>query len=151
MTDIKSPEERSYNMARIRSRDTKPEEYIRKTIYALGYRYRKNYSKIFGHPDIWMPKYNVAVFVNGCFWHRHRGCKYAYIPKSRVEFWKSKFDRNIERDKTVKTTLESQGVRMLIIWECTVKKMTKSNELKNDVMDRIESFIESSCDYLEIK
>ncbi|MBP3802431.1 MAG: DNA mismatch endonuclease Vsr [Oribacterium sp.] len=150
MADIKSSDERSRNMARIRSRDTKPEEYIRKKIYALGYRYRKNYSKIFGHPDVWMPKYNVAVFVNGCFWHRHKDCKYAYVPKSRVEFWKSKFDRNIERDKTVKMTLESQGIRVLVIWECTVKKMTKSNELKIDVLDKIEKFIESYSGYLEL-
>lgn len=82
MTDIKSPEERSRNMAAIRSKDTKPEVYLRKLLFAQGYRYRKNYKKIPGHPDIYLPKYRTAIFVHGCFWHRHQGCKYAYMPKA---------------------------------------------------------------------
>ena len=88
MTDIKSPEERSRNMAAIRSKDTKPEVYLRKLLFAQGYRYRKNYKKIPGHPDIYLPKYRTAIFVHGCFWHRHQGCKYAYMPYSNIEFWK---------------------------------------------------------------
>ena len=77
---------------------------------------------------MWLPKYSTALFVNGCFWHRHKGCKYAYMPKSRVEFWTEKFCRNIERDKKVRKQLSEQKIRILIIWECTIKKMTKSEE-----------------------
>ena len=110
MADIKIPEERSCNMARIRSKDTKPEEYIRKKLYAMGYRYRKNSNAVFGHPDIWMPKYNVAIFVNGCYWHRHDNCRYAYIPKSRIDFWKNKFNRNVMRDFEQTCTYRSAAV-----------------------------------------
>ena len=82
--DIKSPEERSKNMSAIRSRDTKPEVYFRKLLFAQGYRYRLNAKTVPGHPDIYLKKYNTAIFVHGCFWHRHPGCKYTYMPKSRV-------------------------------------------------------------------
>ena len=141
MADIKSPEERSRNMAKIRSRDTKPEEYIRKLLFSQGYRYRKNVSNLPGHPDAWMAKYNTAVFVHGCFWHRHEGCKYAYTPKSRVEFWTDKFRKNIERDRTVREQLDERKIRSLIIWECTVKKMMKSEEERQRVLDRIALFL----------
>ena len=141
MADIKSPEERSRNMAKIRSRDTKPEEYIRKLLFSQGYRYRKNVSNLPGHPDAWMAKYNTAVFVHGCFWHRHEGCEYAYTPKSRVEFWTDKFRKNIERDRTVREQLDERKIRSLIIWECTVKKMMKSEEERQRVLDRIALFL----------
>ena len=148
MADIKSSEERSRNMAKIQSKDTKPEVYIRKKIYALGYRYRKNTSAVFGHPDVWISRYHVAVFVNGCFWHRHAGCKYAYTPKSRIEFWADKFKRNMERDKKVREQLEEQGIRMLVIWECTVKKMIRSEDVQNEMLCKICEFIRSEEDYL---
>ena len=86
MADIKTPEERSRNMARIRSKDTKPEIYIRKKLFERGYRYRKNAVNVYGRPDIWLSGYNAAIFVHGCYWHRHNDCKYAYVPKSRVDF-----------------------------------------------------------------
>ena len=89
--DIKSPEERSKNMAAIHSKNTKPEIYLRKLMFARGYRYSVNSKSVPGHPDIYMKKYNTAIFVHGCFWHRHEGCKYAYVPKSRIEFWQKKF------------------------------------------------------------
>lgn len=143
MADIKSPEERSRNMAKIRSRDTKPEEYVRKLLFGQGYRYRKNVSNVPGHPDAWMAKHNAAVFVHGCFWHRHEGCKYAYTPKSRVEFWTDKFQKNIERDNAVREQLTERKIRSLIIWECTVKKMMKSEEEKQRVLDRIALFLVS--------
>lgn len=85
--DIKTPEERSKNMAAIHSRNTKPEIWFRKQLFARGYRYRLNTNRIQGHPDIYLRKYNTAIFIHGCFWQRHQGCKYAYMPKSRVEFW----------------------------------------------------------------
>ena len=143
MADIKSPEERSWNMAKIRSRDTKPEEYVRKLLFSQGYRYRKNVSSVPGHPDAWLAKYNTAVFVHGCFWHRHEGCKYAYTPKSRVEFWSDKFQTNIDRDNAVREQLADRKIRSLIIWECTVKKMMKSEEEKQRVLDRIALFLVS--------
>lgn len=150
MADIKSPEERSRNMAKIRSRDTKPEEYVRKLLFSQGYRYRKNAKGIPGHPDAWLRKYNTALFVNGCFWHRHDGCKYAYMPKSRVEFWAEKFSRNTERDAAVKTELADSNIRQLIIWECTVKRMIHSAEIKKEVLDRVSEFLRSNTTYLEL-
>ena len=150
MADIKSPEERSKNMAKIRSRDTKPEEYIRKKLFSLGYRYRKNVNTVVGHPDIWLAKYNTAIFVNGCFWHRHQGCKYAYTPKSRVKFWEEKFQKNIERDSMVRDQLASEGIKQLVIWECTVKKMIKDSCVEEEVLARIGSFFRSKLMFLEI-
>ena len=88
--DIKSPEERSKNMAAIRSKNTGPEMYFRKILFARGYRYSLNSDKIYGHPDIYLRKYNTAIFINGCFWHRHSGCKFAYMPKSRQDFWEKR-------------------------------------------------------------
>ena len=126
MADIKTPEARSLYMSKIRSRDTKPEVWLRKQLFSRGYRYRKNVSHIPGHPDLWMPKYNTAIFVHGCFWHRHNGCKYAYHPKSRTEFWLKKFTANVKRDSDVRKELEGSGIKQLVIWECTVKKMQKN-------------------------
>ncbi len=128
-------------MSAIKSRDTKPEVYLRKLLYYKGFRYRKNYSGVFGHPDIYLPKYKVAIFVHGCYWHRHNGCRYAYMPKSRVDFWHNKFEDNVRRDKLVKESLESQGIRYLVVWECTVKKMQKSNDFEKIELDKIYEFI----------
>ena len=150
MADIKSPEARSRNMAKIRSKDTKPEEFIRKELFRRGYRYRKNTNTVFGHPDAWLPKYGTAVFINGCFWHRHCGCKYAYMPKSRVDFWTEKFKKNIERDRVVKDELKQTGIKMLIVWECTIRQMMKSESRKNDVMKEIESFFRNEDLFFEI-
>ena len=143
MADIKSPEQRSLNMSKIRSKNTKPEEYIRKLLFNHGYRYRKNVKNVPGHPDAWLAKYNVALFVNGCFWHRHPGCKYAYTPKSRVEFWNRKFENNIARDKVVRDQLQEQGIRSLVIWECTVKQMCKSRDQENHFLSAISRFLQS--------
>ena len=149
MADIKSPEERSQNMSKIRSRDTKPEVWLRKKLFERGYRYRKNVNNVPGHPDIWLAKYDTAVFVHGCFWHRHEGCKYAYMPKSRVEFWTQKFRKNIERDKVVRVELADVGVRMLIVWECTVKRMMKDEETDAEVLREIDAFLLSDEGYME--
>lgn len=150
MADIKSPEERSLNMAKIRSKDTKPEVWLRKQLFERGYRYRKNVNNVPGHPDLWLAKYDTAVFVHGCFWHRHENCKYAYMPKSRVEFWSEKFRRNQERDKVVKEELEKVGVKMLVVWECTVKRMMKETEVSSDMMRMIEAFLLSEVVYQEL-
>lgn len=150
MTDIKSPEERSKNMSKIRSKGTAPEEYVRKKLFARGYRYRKNVRTVPGHPDAWLPKYNVALFINGCFWHRHKDCKYAYMPKSRVEFWTEKFHRNVERDEEVHKQLSDQKIRILTIWECTVKKMMRSEDYEKKLMDEIEAFLHSNTEHSDL-
>ena len=150
MADIKSPEERSRNMSRIKSKGTKPEEYIRKLLFSRGFRYRKNVRDIPGCPDAWLAKYNTALFVHGCFWHRHNGCKLAYMPKSHVDFWETKFIRNVERDKIVMANLKKEHIRCLIIWECTVKNMLKSNEKRDNVLNTIIEFLTSGVDSAEL-
>lgn len=139
--DIKSPSERSKNMAAIHSRNTKPEVYLRKLLFARGYRYGLNSKTVPGHPDIYLKKYNTAIFVNGCFWHRHEGCKYAYMPKSRVEFWQKKFESNIKRDLKVKQELTDMKVKQLVVWECTIKKMQKDKEFEDEMVRKIEEIL----------
>ena len=148
--DIKSPEERSKNMAAIHSKNTKPEIYLRKLLFARGYRYGVNSKSVPGHPDIYMKKYNTAVFVHGCFWHRHEGCKYAYMPKSRVEFWLKKFEANVKRDELVRKELASKKIKVLIVWECTIKRMKKDKKTEEEVISLIEKFLLSSQFELEI-
>lgn len=150
MADIKSPEERSQNMSAIKSKNTKPEIFLRKLLFANGYRYRIHPNTIPGHPDLWLKKYNTAIFVNGCFWHRHQGCKYAYTPKTRIDFWNRKFDQNIKRDQTVKKELLDGGIRCLIIWECAIEKSRKKNGSSQLLIDEIEVFLHSDELYLEI-
>ncbi len=148
--DIKSPEERSRNMAAIRSKDTRPEIYFRKLLFAHGYRYSLNSKKIPGHPDIYLRKYNTAIFIHGCFWHRHSGCKYAYMPKSRVEFWQKKFEANVKRDYIVRMELQDKGIKCLIVWECTVKRMKRNQEDCEKYLKIAERFLESNQALLEI-
>lgn len=148
--DIKSTEERSRNMAAIRSKDTKPEVYFRKLLFALGYRYSLNTRKVAGHPDIYLRKYNTAVFVHGCFWHRHPGCKYAYTPKSRVEFWQKKFDANVRRDGVVEAQLQGSGIKQMIVWECTIKRMSKDREAYERYMKMVEAFLKNGEGRLEL-
>ncbi len=148
--DIKTPEERSKNMAAIHSRDTKPEAYFRKQLFARGYRYRIASDKIPGHPDIYLRKYNTAIFINGCFWHRHPGCKYAYTPKSNVDFWMKKFDDNVKRDAEIRSELEEKHIKCLIVWECTVKKMMKDSVICDREIEITENFLNNSELCLEI-
>ena len=148
--DIKSPEERSRNMAAIRSKDTRPEIYFRKLLFAQGYRYSLNSKKIPGHPDIYLRKYNTAIFIHGCFWHRHSGCKYAYMPKSRVEFWQKKFKANVKRDYIVRMELQDKGIKCLVVWECTVKKMKRNSVNCEKYLKETEDFLENVEMFLEI-
>ena len=150
MADIKSPEARSQNMSKIRSKDTKPEVWLRKKLFERGFRYRKNVNNVVGHPDLWLSKYNTAIFIHGCFWHRHKNCKYAYTPKSRVEFWLEKFRKNSERDAVVRDELTGCGIKMLIVWECTVKQIMKNKESAEDVLDEIVDFLRSDNKYKEL-
>lgn len=139
--DIVTPEQRSKNMAAIHSNNTKPEVYFRKLLFAKGYRYSLNSKAVPGHPDIYLRKYNTAIFVHGCFWHRHEGCKCAYMPKSRVEFWQKKFEANQKRDQVVREELCSGGVKYLVVWECTIKEMIKNKDIEEQVIKNVEKFI----------
>jgi DNA mismatch endonuclease, patch repair protein len=125
MTDQLTKERRSWNMSRIRSKDTKPEKAVRSLLHGMGYRFRLHRKNLPGKPDIVMPKYRRIIFVHGCYWHRHPGCKFAYSPKSRVKFWTQKFRENVERDKINQQTLRELGWRVTIIWECEVNNLSK--------------------------
>lgn len=122
MADKHSKETRSYNMSRIRSTGTKPEELVRKYLFSQGFRYRKNDARLPGKPDIVLPKYKTVVFVNGCFWHKHEGCKYFVWPKNNADFWKKKIESNVTRDIKTYQLLYDLGWRVLTIWECELKK-----------------------------
>ncbi len=129
MTDIVSPERRSAIMSRIRSKDTKPELRVRKTAHAMGLRFRLHRKDLPGTPDLVFPKWRTVVFVHGCFWHRHPGCRKAYEPKSRVDFWKKKFAANVERDERTRKALEKAGWKVVVIWECETEKMDRLGEI----------------------
>ena len=148
--DIKSPEERSRNMAAIRSKDNRPEIYFRKLLFAQGYRYSLNSKKIPGHPDIYLRKYNTAIFIHGCFWHRHSGCKYAYMPKSRVEFWQKKFKANVKRDYIVRMELRDKGIKCLIVWHCTVRRIKRNQEDCISYLKTVEKFLKTDDLFLEL-
>lgn len=137
-------------MAAIRSKNTKPEIYFRKLLFAQGYRYSLNSKKIPGHSDIYLRKYNTAIFIHGCFWHRHSGCKYAYMPKSRVEFWQKKFEANVKRDYIVRMELQDKGIKCLIVWECTVKRMKIENKICQKYMTEVENFFETDEMFMEL-
>lgn len=122
MVDKFSKETRSYVMSQVKGKDTKPEILVRKYLFSKGLRFRKNDKRYPGTPDIVLPKYRTVVFVNGCFWHFHEGCKYASIPKSNVDFWEKKLFRNRERDKHNQKELESMGWTVITVWECKLKK-----------------------------
>ena len=150
MADIVSPERRSKNMSAIRSKDTKPEVYLRKLLFAAGYRYRIAEKSILGHPDMFLRKYNTAIFVHGCFWHRHQGCKYAYTPKSRLDFWQKKFDDNVRRDAVVRNELQERKIKCLIVWECTIKQMMKRPEIKKKIIEQCITFMHSDDCMMEL-
>jgi DNA mismatch endonuclease (patch repair protein) len=120
--DKLTPERRSWNMSRIRGKNTKPELVVRSLLHRMGYRFRLN-SDLPGKPDIVLSKYKTAVFVHGCFWHRHDGCPQCYEPKSRQEFWRKKFDTNLQRDKKVQQYIQDAGWNQLIVWECELKNI----------------------------
>ncbi len=150
MADIKSKEARSYNMSRVRSKDTEPEVYLRKKLFARGYRYRKYASDLPGHPDLWFSKYNAVVFIHGCFWHRHQDCPKATTPSSNTEYWDAKFIRNMRRDQEVKNQLSMKHIRQLVIWECVVRKMMKSPEAEALYLKQVEDFLKSETGFAEI-
>lgn len=138
--DTVSPEVRSRTMSRIKGKNTTPEMFIRSELHRRGFRFRVNYSKITGTPDIYFTKKRVAIFIQGCFWHQHEGCKTATVPKSNVEFWEKKFLRNKQRDAEVLNSLLADGIRVLYIWECTIRKMKKDEAFKDETLKLIVNF-----------
>ena len=122
MADKFSKETRSFIMSRIRGKDTKPEILVRSYLFSRGLRFRKNDKRYPGRPDVVLPKYKTVVFVHGCFWHLHEGCKYAKMPKSNVEYWENKLYRNRERDARNQEELKEMGWKVITVWECELKK-----------------------------
>ena len=129
-------EQRSWNMSRIRGTDTKPEVRVRSVLHRMGYRFRLHCRKLPGKPDIVLPKFETVIFVHGCFWHRHPGCRLAYTPKSRVKFWTEKFQRNVERHTEVDEQLTELGWRVILIWECETKEEQTLRSLLENVLQQ---------------
>lgn len=128
--DVHDKKTRSYNMSRIKDKNTRPEEIVRKYLFSKGFRYRKNDKRLPGTPDIVLPKYKTVIFVNGCFWHGHKDCRYFVIPKTNTDFWLNKINTNIERDKRKQEALKELGWNVIVVWECELKKQTKEFALK---------------------
>ncbi len=124
-TDVYSSEKRSQVMARVKSGNTKPELAVRSVLHGMGYRFRLHRKDLPGRPDIVLPKYKTVVFVHGCFWHQHPGCKKATIPKQNAEFWEAKLSRNRERDERNLRELDNMGWKTIVVWECEVRDTEK--------------------------
>ncbi len=139
MPDVMTPQQRHICMSHIRSKNTKPEQLVRQALWHLGFRYRLHVKDLPGKPDIVLPKYKVAIFINGCFWHGHEGCKDFVIPKSNTAFWLEKIGKNKERDVRDVTALASVGWKVVTIWECELKKPvieTTLNSLVQSLVSR---------------
>ena len=139
MADVLTASQRHLNMSRIHSSGTIPEEILRHALWRRGFRYRMNDKKLPGKPDLVLPKYHTIIFIHGCFWHGHKGCKYYTIPKTNTDFWTSKVARNQEHDQRVWRDLEATGWSVIIVWECELKKAC----LKNTI-DRVEAEIKAA-------
>ena len=122
MTDTLTQKRRSWNMSRIKGKDTNPELLLRSLLHKKGFRFRIHDKRLPGKPDIVLPRYRTVILVHGCFWHRHSGCRYAYTPKSRQEFWLKKFEDTIQRDNEQAALLKSNGWGIVVVWECELKK-----------------------------
>lgn len=121
MVDRITPEHRSWNMSRIRGKDTGPEKHLRSMLHRAGFRYRLHKAALPGKPDLVLPRYRTVIFVHGCYWHRHPGCRNATTPSTRREFWQEKFDGTVNRDARNRTALEAAGWTVLTVWECELK------------------------------
>lgn len=127
--DVHEPEVRSYNMSQIKGKNTKPEMLVRKFLFSKGFRYRLHVKNLPGKPDIVLPKYKTAIFVHGCFWHGHEGCKYFVVPKTRTEWWLNKINRNKEIDEKNLYALRQESWRVLTIFECELKSANRNQKL----------------------
>jgi len=133
MADVHDKKTRSYNMSRIKGKNTKPEEIVRSFLFSNGFRYRKNDRRYPGTPDIVLPKYKVMIFVNGCFWHKHEGCRYFVWPQNNAAFWKDKIETNALRDQRNYDAIQKMGWRVIVIWECELK-----SRVRDQTLDRLK-------------
>ncbi|GAB3710150.1 very short patch repair endonuclease [Spirosoma flavus] len=140
MADNHSPSVRSYNMSRIKSKDTKPELAVRKYLFSKGFRYRIHDKRLPGKPDLVLPKYKTVIFVHGCFWHNHDGCRRAVIPKSRVDYWLPKIVRNKSRDAENTEKLKASGWKVLTLFECELKPKNVAETLES-LLDQIKESV----------
>ncbi len=129
MADVHSKETRSYNMSRIKSKNTKPEMLVRQFLHKNGFRYRLHVKDLPGKPDIVLPKYKTVIFIHGCFWHGHEGCKYYVVPKTRTEWWLNKIKGNATNDSKAEALLKEVGWKIIKIWECELKKLLSEKTL----------------------
>ncbi|MCY4540801.1 MAG: very short patch repair endonuclease [Rhodobacteraceae bacterium] len=146
MADTVDQSTRSRIMARIGSKNTKPELTLRKALHARGLRYRLHSPNVAGRPDLVFAKYRAAVFVHGCFWHRHPGCPFATTPATRTDYWLKKFSGNVRRDAETRKRLAATGWRVAVIWECSLKKP----ETVRRTVDTVVEWLKSSESYLEV-
>lgn len=135
MADVHEPEVRSYNMSRIKGKNTKPEIIVRKFLFGKGFRYRIHSKNLPGKPDIVLPKYKTVIFIHGCFWHGHEGCKHFTIPKTRTEWWINKIKDNQRRDNSNENALHALGWKVIIIWTCMLRKKIMEETLQNLVFN----------------
>lgn len=142
MPDTLTQEQRRRCMSHIRSKNTRPEILVRHELFRRGYRYRINVNKLPGRPDIVLPKYKTVIFINGCFWHGHEGCKYYVLPKTNVEFWRNKIERNKLRDKEEQRKLASMGWHCITVWECQLKPKVREQTLEALVYTLCHIFLE---------
>ncbi len=119
--DVHEPEVRSYNMSQIKGKDTKPEMLVRKFLFSKGFRYRLHVKNLPGKPDIVLPKYKTVIFVHGCFWHGHEGCKYFVVPKTRTDWWLNKINTNKFNDEKAIINLRKEHWKIIVLWECYLK------------------------------
>lgn len=132
--DTASPEKRSWIMRQVKGRDTSPEKIVRSLLHRMGYRFRLQRDDLPGKPDIVLPRFKTVVFVNGCFWHRHSGCKRATTPATNVDYWQTKFERNVARDARNQAELEKMGWRVVVVWECELKDKTTLEKRLDDYL-----------------
>ena len=125
MADVHNKATRSYNMSRVKGKDTRPELLVRRFLFAHGFRYRINVTSLPGKPDIVLPRYKKVIFINGCFWHGHRGCRYFVLPKTRTEWWLQKIKATAERDRQAAIQLQVAGWKVITIWECELKPLNR--------------------------
>jgi len=147
VTDVHNAETRSRNMAAIRGKNTKPEMLVRQALFGRGYRFRLHRSELPGNPDLVLSKYRAAIQVQGCFWHRH-DCRYFKWPATRAEFWRKKIEGNVARDQRALFLLKTAGWRVLIIWECALKK--RSQKEFEAQLDQIECWLHGRSEYCEL-
>lgn len=137
MSDIFSKAKRSDIMSKISGKETKPEILVRKFLFSNGFRYRKNLKNLPGTPDIFLPKYKIVIFINGCFWHGHKNCKRSALPATNINFWQNKINGNIKRDKAKKLLLKKMGYKVITIWQCQLNSKN-CKKILNRLIKRIE-------------